>query len=423
MTNWARTARKFSRRIELSLADITNAAALAIKTGTIAATHTTMLATTMPRRGTKLVKAARLLYDFCLTISHDNLSNDRRARRLSMKVRPSLRGGSIAALLASFLVLASSAAPNAEPVKLRVAWAAAPGQLTPILFEHPGLAKHLGQSYVLEAVRTAGSSIGLQALAAGELEMAPMTFNVLATAVTNARLDDLRVVSDEARDGVEGYDTNLYLVHKDGPIKTVEDLKGKVVAINGIGSGQDIFMRVMLRKHHVEVPKDLTLIESNFPSMKAMLDEKKADMVVGVKPFTTDPGFQAISRTLFTQRDAVGSSDFLFLTARASFIAKNRAALVDFYEDDMRATRWFIDPANHREAVEILARFLKMPGERLDWAFTKNDFYREPNLRPDTVSIQKNIDMLRDFGFVKDTVDVAKHADLSLVEEAANRLK
>jgi sulfonate transport system substrate-binding protein len=337
-----------------------------------------------------------------------------------MRSRPAL--GSVA-VIGSFLLLGSPAAQSAEPVKLRVAWAAAPGQLTPVLFEHPGLAKHQGQSYVLEPVRTAGSSVALQALAAGELEMAPMTFNVLATAVLNARLDDLRVISDEARDGVDGYDTNLYLVHNDGPVKKIEDLKGKVVAINGIGSGQDIFMRVMLRRHGVEVPKDLTLIESNFPSMKAMLEEKKADMVVGVKPFTVDPSFQAISHPLFTQRDAVGSTDFLFLTARTGFIAKNRGALVDFYEDDLRATRWFIDPANHREAVEILARFLKMPAERLDWAFTKNDFYREPTLRPDTASIQKNIDMLRDFGFAKETIDVAKHADLSIVEEAAGRLK
>jgi ABC-type nitrate/sulfonate/bicarbonate transport system substrate-binding protein len=333
-----------------------------------------------------------------------------------------LRRVGVVGLLAGILAVGASAA-SADPVRLRVAWAAAPGQLTPILFAHPGLAKHLGQSYTLEPVRVAGSSIGLQAIAAGELEMAAMTFNVLATAVQNAHLDDLRVVSDEARDGINGYDTNLYLVAKDGPIQKVEDLKGKVVAINGIGGGQDIFMRVMLRRHHLEANKDYSIIESNFPSMKAMLGEKKADMVVGVKPFTTDPGLVAIARTLFTQRDAVGASDFLFLTARTGFIAKNRAALVDFYEDDMRATRWFIDPANHQAAVAILADFLKMPAERLDWAFTQNDFYRDPNLHPDLASLQKNVDMLREFGFIKDTVDVKAHADLSIVEEAAARLK
>jgi len=35
-------------------------------------------------------------------------------------------------------------------------------------------------------------------------------------------------------------------------IKTIADLKGKVIATNGIGSGVDMAMRAMLRRHHLE---------------------------------------------------------------------------------------------------------------------------------------------------------------------------
>jgi NitT/TauT family transport system substrate-binding protein len=314
------------------------------------------------------------------------------------------------------------AAQAAEPLRLRVGWAVAPAQLTPILFAHEGLAKHLGQSYTLEPMRFAGSSATLQALAAGELDITPMTFNVLGPAILNADLSDLRIIADEVRDGVDGYDTNRYMVLKDGPIKKVEDLKSKVVAINGIGGGQDIFMRVMLRRHGLEASHDYTIIEAQFPSMKSMLIDKKADLVVGVKPFTMDPEFQAAGVDLFTQRDAVGVTDFLFLTARSGFIAKNRAALIDFFEDDIRATRWYMNPANHQEAVGIVAQFLKIPPERLGWVFTKNDLYRDPDLHPDLASIQKNVDMLQEFGFIKAKIDVSKQADPSLVEEAAKRL-
>jgi len=83
---------------------------------------------------------------------------------------------------AALLVLAavfSTTALAEEPVKLTIGWAVAPAQLTPILFEHPGLAKHLGQSYTLEPERFVGSSVALQALATGELNVGPMTFNVL----------------------------------------------------------------------------------------------------------------------------------------------------------------------------------------------------------------------------------------------------
>lgn len=324
------------------------------------------------------------------------------------------------ALIASMLVGAHAAA---EPLKLRVGWAVAPAQLTPILFEHPGIAKHNGRSYLLEPVRHAGSSVGMAALAAGEVEIVPMIFTTLGPAIQNAGLTDLRIIVDEIRDGVEDYATNEYIVLKDSPIQKVEDLKGKVTATNAIGGGQDIFMRVMLRKHGLEHPRDYKIVEANFPNMKAFLAEKKADMVVGVIPFTADPNFRAISRTLFTQKEVMGPTDALFLTARAGFLAKNRAAVVDFLEDLLRARQWYTDPANRKPATEIIARFLKLPPERLGWLFTKADFYREPNGLPDLESIQKSLDVLKEFGFLKDGIDVKQHADLSLIQEAAQRLR
>jgi sulfonate transport system substrate-binding protein len=329
----------------------------------------------------------------------------------------------LACLVSVLMVTGAVGARSDEPLKIRIGWAVAPAQLTPILFEHAGLAQHLGKSYVLEPTRFVGSSVALQALAVGELDLCPMTFNVLGPAIQSAGLTDLRIVADEVRDGVPGYDTNRYMVRKDSGIDKVEDLKDKIVAVNGLGGGQDIFMRVMLRRHKLEYPADYTIIEAQFPNMKALLADKKVDLIVGVKPFTEDPGLQAIGRDLFTQRDAVGVTDFLFLTARTGFIEKNRAALVDFLEDDIRATRWYLDPANHQEAVEIISRFLKVPPERLGWVLTKNDLYHDPQLHPDLAAIQKNVDLLQEFGFVKEHIDVAKHADLSMVEDAAKRLK
>ena len=334
------------------------------------------------------------------------------------------------AVICKFLiVLAGSAsfaltvAAAAEPVKIRVGWVNVPGQITPILFDQPGLAKHLGQSYMLEPIRYTGSSTALTALAAGELELANLTFTQVPTAILNGGMDDLRILVDEFRDGVSGYDTIQYMVLKDSPIDKVEDLKGKVIAVNAIGAGTDIFMRVMLRKHGLEYPRDYTIIEAPFPTMRAILTEKKAQLIIGVKPFTEDPNFKASARTLFTQTEAVGPIDMVFLTARQGWIEKNRPAIVDFFEDFITATRWYIDPANHARAVENVSRFTKIPATQLQWAFTTSDFYRDPNLRPDIASIQRGVNLLKEFGFIKANVDVPKYTDLTLVDEAATRLK
>jgi sulfonate transport system substrate-binding protein len=55
--------------------------------------------------------------------------------------------------------------------------------------------------------------------------------------------------------------------------------------------------------------------------------------------------------------------------------------------------------------------------------FTNKDAYRDPNMLPDLAALQRNVDMTRDLGFVRGAIDIKKHADLSLVEEAAKRLR
>jgi len=295
-----------------------------------------------------------------------------------------------------------------------------------ILFEKPGLARHAGKSYTFEVVHFQGTPQMITALANNELEVANLAFASFAIAVQNAGMDDLRVIADEFQDGVDGYYTNEFFVQKDSAIKAVKDLKGKVLATNVAGSAVDIVMRAMLRKNGLDDRKDVSVVEAAFPNMGAMLLEKKVDAIPGVIPFSFNPKLREGARVLFTQKEAVGRTQMIIWAARAGFLQKNRAAMVDFMEDSVRAARWFLDPKNHKEAVEIAARVSKRPAESFDkWLFIKagqnGDYYRDPNMVPDLKAMQANIDLQQQLGLLKATVDVAKHADLSIVQEAAKR--
>jgi sulfonate transport system substrate-binding protein len=193
------------------------------------------------------------------------------------------------------------------------------------------------------------------------------------------------------------------------------------VASNAVGSAVDIAMRGMLRKHGLEDKRDYTVVEAPFPTMRAMLADKKADLVSAVLPFALDPELRKISRTLFTTKDAVGNSQFSLWAARKGFIDKNRAALVDFMADSLRIVHWYLDPANHNEVMEICARVTKQPPERFGWVYTDKDNYRDRNLLPDLAALQRNVDLTHDLGFVRASFDINKFADLSLVQEAAAR--
>jgi NitT/TauT family transport system substrate-binding protein len=92
-------------------------------------------------------------------------------------------------------------------------------------------------------------------------------------------------------------------------------------------------------------------------------------------------------------------------------------------EDSLRITRWFLNPANHQEGMEICGRITKQPPERYDWVFTERDYYRDPNMLPELGALQKNVDLVRDLGMFKGDVDVSKYSDLSILQEAIARLK
>src|SRR5205814_4289597 len=121
-----------------------------------------------------------------------------------------------------------------------------------------------------------------------------------------AGMDDIRVIADEFQDGVEGYYSQEYMVLENGPIQKVADLKGKVVATNAAGSAVDVATRAMLRKFGLEDKRDYTMVEAPFPALRAMLAEKKVDLIPAVLPFSLDPELRRIARTLFVQRDAIG---------------------------------------------------------------------------------------------------------------------
>jgi ABC-type nitrate/sulfonate/bicarbonate transport system substrate-binding protein len=337
-----------------------------------------------------------------------------------MRLEDLMRAASFA--WAALCALAFIVPAQADPLKIRGAWVAPVSNWASIWLAKKDLAKHFGQSYVFEPTHFAGTPPMVTAIANNEAEIGDLAFSTLPIAISNAGLDDIRVIADEFQDGAPGYRDDTFDVLADGPIKKIEDLKGKVVATNAIGSGVDVAMRAMLRKHGLEANRDYTIIEAPFPAMAAMLAEKKIALIPAILPFALGPQYK-VARPLFSIHDAIGVSQFAVWSARKPFIDAHRAALVDFLEDSMRIERWYLDPKNHDAAAAIASQMTKQPADRFGWLFTKQDYYRNPDMKPNLDALQHNVDMTKDLGFVQSSFDVKTHSDLSLIEDAAKRLK
>jgi sulfonate transport system substrate-binding protein len=311
-----------------------------------------------------------------------------------------------------------------QPVKIRIAWVVPVANSPTILYEIPSILKHKGKSYDIDLVRFQGTPPMITALATGEIDIALLAYSSLALAIQNANLADLRVIADEAQEGVDGYYTSPFLVRKDSPINTVEELKGKVLASVGAGAAVDIAMRAMLKKHGLQDKRDYSAVEVGFPNMQAMLADKKADLVSVVLPFSINPDLVSISRPLFTVKDAIGRSEFIVWAARDGFLQKNKQAMNDFMEDSVRSLHYLMDPKNRDQLMEIAARVSKLPASAFSgWMYTNKDLYRDPDMIPDIDALQRSIDVQQDLGFLKAKMDIKPYTDLSFVKEGAARAK
>jgi sulfonate transport system substrate-binding protein len=323
------------------------------------------------------------------------------------------------------LTLSASMSRADEPVTLRVGWITVPIALAPIMSMKQDVTRHLGKSYTIEAVHFAGTTPQITALASGDLDIAELSYSSFALALQNAHLDDLRMIADSLQDGVTGY-SGPYVVRKDGPVKTIEDLKGKIVCVNVIGAGIDIGMRAMLRRHGLEAGRDYTVIEANFTNQVQLLAEGKVDMSTTVSESVNDTELQRIARPLFDLKAAMGGpTQILARAARTGTLAKNRAAVVDFFEDEIREWHWYLDPKNRAEALKIVAEFNKKPAAFYDayiWTNDK-DLYHDPDDRPNLDALQHNFKTQKEAGFLAIDIDAAKFADLTIVDEAAKRVK
>jgi sulfonate transport system substrate-binding protein len=323
------------------------------------------------------------------------------------------------------LALASPAA-QAAPLELHIGWAQTPGHLAPLEQElakrHPELFPNEGKTYIAEPVFYQGGTPQITALATGDLEIAALGSTALALGVNNAGLD-LRIVADVIQDGTDGHFSVSYLVRKDGPIKTIEDLKNHRLVVNAIGSSSDSPLRVMLHEHGI-ADKDVTVIEASFANMPAMIEDGKVDLITILPQFAGDLAKTGEYRVLFTAADAHGPMQNVHWAMRADFIAAHRAALVDFFEGHIRAVRWFLDPKNRPEALDIAEKVTKQPAEKLAYVFTKGDFYRSPDARPDIDAVQRETDEAVKMGIIAKGIEVSPaHVDLSLIADAKRRIE
>jgi NitT/TauT family transport system substrate-binding protein len=342
-------------------------------------------------------------------------------KRTSLVRTPSRRtvvGAGLAVLAApAFIRSAAAALPE---IRYSTGGGIGPNEMETVIFlpwMRENVLKRHGKDYVLDMTFVRSTAEAGTLMAAGQADIATLATPIFASAVLRGAISGgAKIICSIFDDGVQGYAANSFFVLEDSPIKSIADLKGKTVAVNGFGSIVDLPLRILLQKAGLDPKVDVQIVEIAFPAIGAALREKRIDCGSMVLPFMAAEKEKGGVRALARCVDAFpGPYSAIFQSVRSEFLEQQPAAVAAFLEDYVTGLTWLYQPENRAKAIEITAALTKSPAAALDTYFLRadNDYYRDRGGCLKAASLQFVADAMLQQGLLAEHVDMAKFLDLS----------
>lgn len=346
----------------------------------------------------------------------------RYADSFRMDRRTLLAGAAASGVVATSASFATKA--SAAPTKIGYATGGGigPNEIETIIFlewMQKNVLRRYGKDYEVEMTFTRGTPEAATLLAAGQADLATLSFAVFANGINkNIVPGGMTIIADNYQDGRPTNAANTYFVLDEAPIRSVADLRGKKIGINAYGSAVDLALRVELKKNGIDPKRDAQIVEIAFPNIGAALREKRIDCGCLILPFMNAEVSKGGIRALFTGGDAFGVYAALFHVARTDFLKQNANAVRAFLADYVLGLEWLYDPKNRQKAVEMTADFTKTPFDILNSYFmTQRDYYHDPRACIAAAMIQSPIDAMLRESLIDKPVVVSDHLDLSYLPQ------
>lgn len=312
-------------------------------------------------------------------------------------------------VVGSMAGLGSAGAPAAEPTKIRLAYSTAGDEQLWLLAHRPELvgAQNYGKAYTFEVARFPSSSKRAQAFEAGAVDLAAGG----ASGVIFAAAEGVyaKIIASISRQAESGFRVAWY-VKANSSIKSVADLRGKTIGINGFSTTGHLELVTALDKHGM-TDTDVKIIPVTFPAMEQTLESDKIDVGYFPQPYAALLENQMKVRKLFDSRYGMPfDQELIVLIGKDEYLKQNAAAVRAMLEDLKTATRFYLDKPKEARQALIDAKMVRVTPEVY---FGMQDYYRDPTLRPDVASLEKTQNAMLKAGFQKKAADVQSMVDLS----------
>ena len=203
----------------------------------------------------------------------------------------------------------------------------------------PDLTPNQGKAYTLETNPFRGGDLRFRAFQAGQVDGAVSTgTGAVTAAVKGVPLVIVAAISEED----DAFYSSPYVVMDASPIRSVKDLKGKTIGLNGLREAFELGSRLALLDAGLDPDRDVKWAVVPPPNMGEALRTGKVDLVSLSQPFYAAEAANGGIRTLFTQHTATGFKDEFLLYFNPDFVKKNRDAMRAFLSDFVAATKFYM---------------------------------------------------------------------------------
>jgi NitT/TauT family transport system substrate-binding protein len=259
------------------------------------------------------------------------------------------------------------------------------------------------------------------ALAAGDIEVGATgltagLYNIVAAG------QKLWVIADKGREW-PGYPLTALVVQKDGPIRTVKDLRGKKVGITQLGSTFHYMLGNLVEQEGLALGDVEPAPLRTLGAMSEALQTRRVDAILIPQPLAGTTVEKGFGRILHWVGDKL-PYQVAALFASSRFV-QDRERAVAFLRGYVRASRYYHDAVLARKAgpqydevVAVTAKYTEATPEIIRVGFP----YQDRDARLDAQDIARQLAWYHRTGMVTRALAPADLVDTALLEEALRGL-
>jgi ABC-type nitrate/sulfonate/bicarbonate transport system substrate-binding protein len=313
-------------------------------------------------------------------------------------------------LAASAALLAFTVCAAAQPVTLRLGHGPAAEEQLWLMKAKPDLTPGQGKDYALDFQLFRGTDQRFKAVEAGQLDV--FTGSASSSILAWAQGFDFKAIASVTRESDRGFVVQ-YMALEEAPIKSVADLRGKIVGNNAARSSIEMWARMALSKHGLNPDRDVSWAIVPFPSQGEAVRSKKIDIGAFPQPFAAAEMGKGGLRTIFTSREGMPfDEEVQLLLVPKEFASRQERVLRSFLSDFVAATKFYLEhPKEARQAL-LDSKMVRLPPELF---LNMQDHYRDASARISVEAMKRAQDAMLKVGYQKQPVEIEKFVDMSFL--------